>query len=78
MSQQVEGFVFLCIVGLLKYRHIVGTTLMEIPILVRVDRINLQTDHAEILSCQLTGLTDVLYIALPSTLTCEDQDFLHT
>ena len=78
VTEQVELFVFVGVVSLLKYRHIIRAAFVEIPVFLRIDRINLKPDHAEILPCKFTGFADVFHIALTSALTGQNQDFLHT
>ena len=73
----MKRFVFVRIVGFLEHRHIVSPALVEIFVFIGIYGVDLQTNHAEIFSCQLTGFTDVLYVALPTAFPGKDQDFLH-
>ena len=51
---------------------------MQVAVLIAIDRIDLQSDIAEIFLCQLTCLTDVFHIALCAALAGQHQDFLDT
>ena len=50
---------------------------MQILVFIRVYRINLNADVAEILPCNLYSLADVLHIRVRPALTCQNQNFLH-
>ena len=78
VSHQMQRLVFIRIVGLLKYGNVVRTALMQVAVLITVDRIDFQPYIAEIFLCQLTCLTDVFHIALCAALAGQHQDFLDT
>ena len=77
MAQQMESLIFIRIVCFLEYGNIVGSALVEISVFVSVDRIYFKTYHAEILSCQFAGFTDILHIAFLAAFACEDKDLFH-
>ena len=62
MPQQVQGFIFVWIIGLLKYRHIIHATFMQISVFIDVYRIDFHTDISEIFFCDLYRLSDILHI----------------
>ena len=68
MSHQVQFFVCYNVIRFLKNGHIVGAALVQIAILIRVDGINLQPDHAEIFARKLARLADIFDIALDAAL----------
>ena len=74
----MQRLVFIRIVGLLKYGNVVRTALMQVAVLIAIDRIDFQPYIAEIFLCQLTCLTDVFHIALCAALAGQHQDFLDT
>ena len=78
VAHQMQRFILIRIIGLLKYRHVVCAAFMKIPVFIGIDRINLQPHHPEILLCQLAGLADVIDAALSTALTGQNQDLLHT
>ena len=50
---------------------------MKVAVFVCVDRIDLQTDHAEVFACQFAGFPDICYVALGTAFAGENQDFFH-
>ena len=78
MSEKMQSFILIDIVGLLKHGNIVRAALMEIAVFIRIDRVNLNSHHAEIFSRQTAGLSDILHAAFGPALTGEDENFLHT
>ena len=50
---------------------------MEILVFIGVDRIDLKSNHTEILSCEHASFANVFHIALRTALTCKNEDFLH-
>ena len=77
VAHEMEGLVLVRVVGLLKHGDIVRAALVEVTVLIGVDRVDLQPHHAEVLPGQLAGLADVLHAALDAALAGEDQDLLH-
>ena len=77
MPHQMQGFVFHIVIGFLKYGHIICTTFMQVTIFITVDRINFQTDIAEIFLCQPAGFPDILDITLRTAFSGQHQDFLN-
>ena len=73
----MQRLVFVRVVGLLEHRHIVGAALVKIAVLIGIDRIDLQPHIPEIFPRQLTGLADILHIALGPALPGQNQDLLH-
>ena len=78
MSHQMQSFVFIGVIGFLKYSDIICTAFMQITIFVGIYRIDFKTDHAEILSCKFTCLTNVFYITFCPAFSSKNQDFFHT
>ena len=78
VTAEVQGFVLLVVIGLLKYGNVVHTALMQISVLIHVERINLDADDTEILARQLNGLADVGYRRHGTALTGQNEDFLQT
>ena len=78
MSGQMERLVFVGIVRLLKYRHVIRSALMKVTVFVRVHGIDLQAYHLEIFSGCLTGFTDIFHVGSFPALAGEDQDLLQT
>ena len=78
MPHQMQCFIFIRIIGLLKYCHIIRPTLMEIAVLITVDRIDFKAYISKIPAGQLTGLSDISYIALGPALAGQHQDFLNS
>ena len=74
----MQCFVLIRIVGFLKYRHIIGTAFMKITVFVCVDRIYLQSDHAEIFPCQPACLANIFDITLSTALAGQNQNFFHS
>ena len=68
MSHQVQFFVCHNVVRFLKDGHIVGAALVQIAILVRVDGVDLQPDHTEVLAREFARLADIFDIALDADL----------
>ena len=77
MSHQMQSFILYIVIGFLENSDIIHTTFMQIPIFIRIHRINFHADHAEIFSCQLTSLTNVFDITHGTAFACQNQDFLH-
>ena len=77
VAKQVEGLVLVGVVGLLEDRDIVDAALMQISVLVNIDRIDLDTDIAKIFARDFDGFSDVLYVGILAALAGEDEDLLH-
>ena len=77
MPHQMQGFVFNIVIGFLEYRHVISAAFVQIPIFIAVDRINFQTDIAEIFFCQPAGFPDILDITLRTAFSGQHQDFLN-
>ena len=78
VTAEVQGFVLLVVIGLLKYGDVVHTALVQISVLIHVERINLDADDTEILARQLNGFTDVGYRRHGTALAGQNEDFLQT
>ena len=78
MTCQMQGFVFIGIIGLLENSYIICAAFMKICVLIRIHRIHLKTDYLEIFSSDLTGLSDIFYIRFRFALSGEDQDLLES
>src|SRR5699024_10130374 len=76
MACQMKSLILVCMICLLKNCHIVCSAFMEIGVLIRIHRIDLQTDDPEIFSGNLTGLSDIFDRRFFPALSCKDQDFL--
>ena len=76
VSGKMKGFVFVGIVGFLKYGDVVGTALVEISIFIRIYRINFQADDAEIFPGDLTGISNVFDSGFGTAFSGQNQDFL--
>ena len=76
MACQMKSLILVCMICLLKNCHIVCSAFMEIGVLIRIHRIDLQTDDPEIFSGNLTGLSDIFHRRFFPALSCKDQDFL--
>ena len=77
MSQQVKLFVFVRVVGFLKYGYIIRAAFVEISVFLRIDRIDFKPDHAEIVPRQFAGFSYVSHMALGPAFAGKDEDFLH-
>ena len=77
VAHQVEGLIFVRVIGLLKHGDVVGPARPQVAVLVAVDRIDLQPHHAEVLPGQLAGLADVLHPAHGPALAGEEEHLLH-
>ena len=77
MAQQMQGFIFLRVVGLLEHRHIVCAALVEITVFVGIDRVDFQTHHAEILPGQFAGFADVRNVTVFPAFPGEQENLLH-
>ena len=78
MSHKVELLISVTVISLLKYSYIVNSAFVQILVFIGIQRIDLNPDHAEILSRQLAGFADVLHTALCAALACENKYLLHT
>src|SRR5699024_674338 len=76
MTCQMEGLIFVCMIGFLENRDIVCSAFMKVGVLIRIHRINLQTDDPEIFPGDLTGLSNIFYGGFFPALPCQNQDFL--
>ena len=76
MSGQVEGFVFVGIVGFLKYRNVVCAALVKVGVFLGIHGINLKTDDPEIIPGDFTGFSNVFYRGFAAAFSCENQNFL--
>ena len=72
----MQSLVLLRVVSFLEYRHIVGSTLVPVLVVLYIRRIHLKTYIFKILFCKFAGFSDVLDWALLFALACEDKDFL--
>ena len=77
MPHQMQGFIFVRVVGLLEHGHIVHAALVEIPVFVHIDRINLDADIPEILPGNLHRLADIVHIGPLSAFAGENQNLFH-
>ena len=76
MACQMQGFVFIRIIGLLENSYIICTAFVKICILIRIHRIHFKTYHLEIFPGNLAGFSDIFYIGFGFAFTGKDQDFL--
>ena len=73
---QMKCFIFIGIIGLLEDSYIISATCMQIRILIRVHRIDFKSDHFEIFSCDLAGISDVFHCGFVSAFSGQDQNLL--
>ena len=74
----MQRLVFIGIVRFLKYCYIICSTFVKISVFIRIDRINLKTDHLEIFLCDLAGFSDIFHGRFAAALAGQDQNFLQT
>ena len=72
----MQRLVFIGIVRFLKYCYIICSTFVKISVFIRIDRINLKTDHLEIFLCDLAGFSDIFHGRFAAALAGQDQNFL--
>ncbi len=73
---QMKCFIFIGIIGLLEDSYIISATCMQIRILIRVHRIDFKSDHFEIFSCDLAGISDIFHCGFVSAFSGQDQNLL--
>ena len=78
MPHQMKRFIFIGMIGLLKYRHVIHATLMKILIFVHIHRINLYSDVFKIFLCNFHRFPDILHIRIRAALPCQNQNLFHT
>ena len=78
VAGQMQGLVFVRIVSLLEYGHIVRTAFMQISVLIRIHGIDFHANYLKILAGNLAGLADVFDSRLAAALTGQNQDLLQT
>ena len=75
VPHQMKGLIFITIISLLEYRHIICSAFMKITVILRIHRIDLQTNISEIFLRHLAGLANIFHIAFDRTLSGEHQNF---
>ena len=73
----MKRFVFDGIIRFLEYCNVVGTTFVEIRILVGVDRIDFHADVTEVLTGDFNGIANIVYVAHLRAFAGEHEDFFH-
>ena len=74
----MKRLVLIRVVGLLEDRHIVHTTLVQIPVLIDIDRIDLNPDIFKILFGDLYCLANIMNIGICPAFACEYQNLFHS
>ncbi len=77
MPHQMKRFVFIGMIRLLKYCHIIDAALMKILIFVHIHRVNLDSDVFKIFLRNFHCFPDVLHIRICAALPCQDQNLFH-
>ena len=76
MAAEMQSFVLLVVIGLLKYSDVIHAALMQIGVLVHVQRIDFDADDAEVFACELDRLADIGNRRHGAALAGQQQDFL--
>ena len=61
MAGQMQGFIFIRIIGLLENSHIICSASVEIGIFIRIHGVHFQTDHTEVFPCDFYGLANIFH-----------------
>ena len=78
MSHKMEFFIFFWIICFLEHCYIVGSTFMQVFILITVYGINLKPYIPEISACKFTCFTYISYITHASAFTSKHKYFFNS
>ena len=78
MTGQMQRFVFVRIISFLKNGYIICAAGMQIGILIRIYRIDFETDDTEIFFCNLACFTYIFHGGHGRTFSGKNQNFLQT
>ncbi len=77
VSHQMQFFITVRVIGLLKYGHIIRPAFVKITVFLRIHRIDLKTYISEILCRQPACFPDIVHVAHAAALSGQKQDLLN-